>query len=159
VRYFLLCHAVELVLKAYLVLRGRKIEKLKGRPFGHSIKKLLDDAVDKYGLNLDSNVRSCSNYWIHLTQSFGRDIQVRRLLKSSSSVSLMPMWTCSSKRLGSRSMAATLRPCLSKGTPYVINFQGVDRERRRQNHAGRVPLSKRNGRALRDQSGRSDRDR
>jgi HEPN domain-containing protein len=58
VRYFLLCHAVKLVLKAYLVLRGRKIEKLKGRPFGHSIKKLLDDAVDKYGLNLDSNVRS-----------------------------------------------------------------------------------------------------
>jgi hypothetical protein len=49
---------VELVLKGYLVLRGRKVEKLKGRPFGHSIKKLLDDAINKNGLNLDSKVRS-----------------------------------------------------------------------------------------------------
>jgi hypothetical protein len=44
-RYFLLCHAIELALKAYLAKVGATSEQLKYE-FGHKLGKLLDEAVD-----------------------------------------------------------------------------------------------------------------
>lgn len=43
-RYFLLCHAVELALKAYLAMHGKTMGNLKNE-FGHNIERLLDEAV------------------------------------------------------------------------------------------------------------------
>jgi len=55
-RYFLLCHAVQLVLKAYLVLHGFTQDELQ-RNFRHDLKKLLDEA-DKLGLAISQAARS-----------------------------------------------------------------------------------------------------
>jgi hypothetical protein len=44
-RYFLFCHAIELVLMAYLVQRGITLAELKG-DFGHDLTLLFDKATD-----------------------------------------------------------------------------------------------------------------
>jgi HEPN domain-containing protein len=44
-RYFMLCHAIELALKAYLVSRGTTTKHLKNT-FGHDLKKLLSEAIN-----------------------------------------------------------------------------------------------------------------
>jgi HEPN domain-containing protein len=49
-RYFLLCHAIELALKAYLAKLGATPEHLKYE-FGHKLDELLTEAVEK-GLHL-----------------------------------------------------------------------------------------------------------
>jgi len=56
-RYFLFCHSIELVLKAYLAHHGLTEKQLQARPFGHDIKKLLDEAI-RYGLRLSANTRA-----------------------------------------------------------------------------------------------------
>ena len=56
-RYFLLCHSIELVLKAYLAHHGLTEKQLQARPIGHDIKKLLDEAI-RYGLSLSANSRA-----------------------------------------------------------------------------------------------------
>jgi hypothetical protein len=48
-RYFLLCHAIELALKAFLTLHGASEPDLK--KIGHDLKKLLKHA-EKFGLKL-----------------------------------------------------------------------------------------------------------
>jgi hypothetical protein len=48
-RYFLLCHAIELALKAFLILRGVSSGTLKSPTFRHNLKQLLAEAVN-YGL-------------------------------------------------------------------------------------------------------------
>jgi hypothetical protein len=54
-RYFLFCHSVELVLKAYLAQAANLTEdELRDPPFRHNIKHLLDQAVS-YGLSLSFN--------------------------------------------------------------------------------------------------------
>ena len=50
-RYFLLCHAVEMGLKAFLASRGVSIEKLEEKPFGHHLDRLMNRAARK-GLNI-----------------------------------------------------------------------------------------------------------
>jgi hypothetical protein len=56
-RYFLFCHSVELVLKAYLAQAADLTEKeLRDPHFRHNIKNLLDKAI-KCGLSLSTNTR------------------------------------------------------------------------------------------------------
>ena len=50
-RYFMLCHATELALKAFLLAHGWTEQQMKGRPFGHNISNLLAEAI-KLGLNI-----------------------------------------------------------------------------------------------------------
>jgi hypothetical protein len=48
-RYFMLCHAIELALKAFLAHKGATYQQLKD--FGHNLTELLRDATQK-GLSL-----------------------------------------------------------------------------------------------------------
>jgi hypothetical protein len=50
-KYVLFYHAIELALKAYLIAKGHSEQALRDRPFGHDIKKLVDEAVVR-GLTL-----------------------------------------------------------------------------------------------------------
>jgi hypothetical protein len=54
-RYFLLCHSIELALKAYLALVGTTPEQLK-KDFGHKLNQLVDEAVEK-GLPLTTTTQ------------------------------------------------------------------------------------------------------
>jgi hypothetical protein len=45
-RYFLLCHSIELALKAYLAKLGATLEQLKW-DFGHKLDRLVDEAAKK----------------------------------------------------------------------------------------------------------------
>jgi hypothetical protein len=45
-RYFLLCHAIELALKAFLISRGISSRMLKSAAFRHNLKQLLSEAVN-----------------------------------------------------------------------------------------------------------------
>jgi HEPN domain len=45
-RYFMLCHAIELSLKAFLSAHGATTEQLRTE-FGHDLTKLLSDAIAK----------------------------------------------------------------------------------------------------------------
>jgi len=57
-RYFLFCHSIELVLKAYLVRAAGLTEKqLQDQPYRHNIKNLLNRAI-KCGLSLSGNTRA-----------------------------------------------------------------------------------------------------
>lgn len=49
-RYFLLCHSIELALKAWLMLHGKSAAKLQ-KKFGHDLEKLLKHA-EQCGLQL-----------------------------------------------------------------------------------------------------------
>jgi hypothetical protein len=46
-KYLLFYHAMELALKAYLIQRGVSEKKLASYEFGHDIKKLVDEAVNR----------------------------------------------------------------------------------------------------------------
>lgn len=52
-KYFLGCHAIELALKSYLLMKGVDIEDCY-KKYGHSIKKALNKCL-KLGLILDEN--------------------------------------------------------------------------------------------------------
>jgi HEPN domain-containing protein len=54
-RYFLLCHSIELALKAYLALFGTAPAELK-YDFGHKLDELVDEAVAK-GLSLTTTTQ------------------------------------------------------------------------------------------------------
>src|SRR5262245_22336780 len=56
-KYFVFFHSIEVVRKAYLAHQGLTEKQLQARPFGHDIKKLLDEAI-KYGLRLSANTRT-----------------------------------------------------------------------------------------------------
>src|SRR5690349_16675963 len=49
-RTFLVCHALELALKAFLSLKGYSLEKLAGGQFGHNLDELLTQA-EQHGLS------------------------------------------------------------------------------------------------------------
>ena len=55
-RYFLFCHSIELVLKAYLAHHGLTEKQLQNPPYRHNIKNLLNRAI-KCGLRLSANAR------------------------------------------------------------------------------------------------------
>jgi hypothetical protein len=67
-RYFLLCHAIELALKAFLILRGVSSGTLKSPTFRHNLKQLLAEAVN-YGLPLGVLARSELE---HLDEAHGK---------------------------------------------------------------------------------------
>src|SRR6516164_7640637 len=54
-RYFLFCHSIELLLKAYLARIGLTENQLQA--FGHNIKNLLEEAI-KCGLSLSGQCPS-----------------------------------------------------------------------------------------------------
>jgi len=56
-RYFLLCHAIELALKAFLISRGVSTGKLISPAFRHNLKQLLAEAGN-HGLTLGILARS-----------------------------------------------------------------------------------------------------
>src|SRR5262249_52012692 len=57
-RYFLFCHSVELVLKAYLAqAAGLTQDELQDPSLRHNIKNLLNQAI-KCGLSLSTNTRA-----------------------------------------------------------------------------------------------------
>ena len=56
-RYFMLCHAVELALKAYLFYRGKTPMELKAPKLRHSLKELLTEATNS-GLSLSTSVQN-----------------------------------------------------------------------------------------------------
>ena len=53
-RYFLLCHAIELALDAFLASRGVKPKDLPYHPFGLMIEPLTDAAIAR-GLKIDTS--------------------------------------------------------------------------------------------------------
>ena len=53
-RYFLLCHAIELALKAYLLSRRWTRKTLKMKKYGHELKELLREATNE-GLQLSAS--------------------------------------------------------------------------------------------------------
>ena len=55
-RYFLFCHSIELVLKAYLSHTGLTGKQLQNPRVRHNIKNLLDKAI-KSGLSLSTGAR------------------------------------------------------------------------------------------------------
>jgi hypothetical protein len=55
-RYFLLCHAVELVLKAYIALRRGLTQAELRDNFRHDLEKLLNEAI-RLGLTIKSSAR------------------------------------------------------------------------------------------------------
>ena len=55
-RYFLLCHAIELALKAYLAKLGATPEQLKHFDLRHNLKNLVTEAVEK-GLHLTTDTQ------------------------------------------------------------------------------------------------------
>jgi len=69
-RYFLLCHAIELALDAFLASRGVKPKDLQNPRFGHKIEPLMNDAI-KRGLKIDTSAADAikrldeahRNYW------------------------------------------------------------------------------------------------
>jgi hypothetical protein len=50
-RYFMLCHAIELALKAYLAYQGATPKELRAKNVGHNLTELLTRAINK-GLTL-----------------------------------------------------------------------------------------------------------
>ena len=56
-RFFLLCHAIELVLKAYIASRRPITDDELKKRFGHDLTKLLDEAI-RLGLNVSSSAES-----------------------------------------------------------------------------------------------------
>jgi hypothetical protein len=48
---FLYCHAIELYLKAYLLLQGTTLSVLKSKAFGHNLSKLMSKSVE-FGLEI-----------------------------------------------------------------------------------------------------------
>ena len=46
VRFYLVCHSIELLLKAFLSLRGATMLELSENKYGHDLEKLLDAALE-----------------------------------------------------------------------------------------------------------------
>ena len=56
-RYFALCHATELALKAFLLAHGWSEQQIKARQFRHNISDLMTEAI-ALGLNISPAARS-----------------------------------------------------------------------------------------------------
>ena len=78
---FLFSHAIELYLKAFLLLNGVTVEDLRGRALGHNLKSLTSKAV-KLGLNVSKEHRE----WIGLANEAILD----RYIETGSRTVLLP---------------------------------------------------------------------
>src|SRR5262249_6415808 len=56
-RYFALCHAIELALKAFLLAHGRSNRQLMDIVFRHNISNLMAEAI-RLGLNISKTARA-----------------------------------------------------------------------------------------------------
>jgi hypothetical protein len=82
-RYFLLCHAIELALDAFLASRGVKPKDLQNPSFGHKIAPLMDDAIVR-GLKIGTSAADAikrldeghRNYWARYPRLEGGPIFV-----------------------------------------------------------------------------------
>jgi hypothetical protein len=61
-RYFLLCHSVELALKAFLHMKGVSEREMRGRQYGHSLAKLFE-AASNHGLDISERARLIPHYY------------------------------------------------------------------------------------------------
>lgn len=68
-RLFLVCHSLELALKAFLSLRGRSLDELAGGALGHDLVKLLAEA-DKQGLGAVVKLTEQQRFWIGRTSTY-----------------------------------------------------------------------------------------
>src|SRR5436190_723279 len=59
-RYFLLCYAIEVVLKAYIASRRSITEEKLKKTFGHDLTKLLDEAI-RLGLTVSPSTQNDIN--------------------------------------------------------------------------------------------------
>jgi hypothetical protein len=84
-RYFLLCHSIELALKAYLAEHGATVDQLKD-DFGHKLDKLVDKAAKK-DLPLPTTTQETISSSTKPIQVTGTAIQAKALSTSSSSSS------------------------------------------------------------------------
>ena len=87
-RYFLLCHTIELILKAYIASRRRiTVDELKTL-FGYNLTKLLHEAV-RLGLNVSPSaennieklIEARSEYAIHPMAAVNRVLVVEYLVE------------------------------------------------------------------------------
>jgi len=87
-RYFLLCHTIELILKAYIASRRRMtVDELKTL-FGYNLTKLLHEAV-RLGLNVSPSaennieklIEARSEYAIHPMAAVNRVLVVEYLVE------------------------------------------------------------------------------
>ena len=87
-RYFLLCHTIELILKAYIASRRRMtVDELKTL-FGYNLTKLLNEAV-RLGLNVSPSaennieklIEARSEYAIHPMAAVNRVLVVEYLVE------------------------------------------------------------------------------
>jgi len=87
-RYFLLCHTMELILKAYIASRRRiTVDELKTL-FGYNLTKLLNEAV-RLGLNVSPSaennieklIEARSEYAIHPMEAVNRVLVIEYLVE------------------------------------------------------------------------------
>jgi HEPN domain-containing protein len=78
---FLFSHAIELYLKAYLLLKGLTVDELRSRALGHNLKKLASKSV-KLGLSVSNEQRK----WIVLANEAILD----RYIETGSRTVLLP---------------------------------------------------------------------
>ena len=70
VPYYLMCRALELILKAYLLAEHRQIDELKNQ-YGHNLNKLwseankcgLSDILGTYSLNFEADLTNANSYY------------------------------------------------------------------------------------------------
>jgi hypothetical protein len=79
-RYFLLCHTVEMGLKAFLALRSVPTDKLERQDLGHKIDRLMKRAA-KEGLNIGSAAieliklgEAHTNHWARYPHDIGKAV-------------------------------------------------------------------------------------
>lgn len=116
-RYFLLCHAIELGLKAFLMLHGMSEDDLQLK-FRHDLKMLLKRAK-KFGLALEPNTgeaikrlaRAHREHWARYPKAFGGTVftiqqfekNVDELLEQVRAAVYPPFQTSKPQRLLTRS--------------------------------------------------------
>ena len=82
-RYFMLCHAIELALKAYLAAHGATAQQLKNSKFKHNLTALLSEAINK-GLSLSASAQkdikdleeAHQKYWHRYPKEDGKPVFV-----------------------------------------------------------------------------------
>lgn len=58
VKFFLLCHAVELLLKSYLQMKGYKVVELRKKRVGHNLSRLIEMVLEKKEISISKKDHS-----------------------------------------------------------------------------------------------------
>lgn len=54
VKFYLLCHTIELLLKAYLLMKGYTVREIRSKAIGHNLIKLTNMVIDKEEVKISS---------------------------------------------------------------------------------------------------------